>query len=125
MVMTYNGMVKDIETQGLSISVARAQEIKPMSVEEQIRSIAKEKNFQWTSYLLKLAKCESQFNPLALNNNGQHGIDRGVFQINTKYHPEVSNECAFSTKCATEWTIKRINEGHQNEWVCDGIVLKK
>lgn len=96
-----------------------------ISVEEQIRKIANEANFQWTDYLVRLAKCESRLDPFALNSNGQYGIDRGLFQINNKYHPEVINACAFSIECSTKWTIEMINKGQQGQWACDKIVLNK
>ena len=88
-------------------------------VEESIRAIALEKNFKWTDWLVRLAMCESTLNPDATLDNGHYGLDRGLFQINNKYHPEVSDECAFDIKCATEWTMWRVKNGHQNEWVCN------
>ena len=87
--------------------------------EKGIREIAKEHNFKWTDYLVRLAKCESSLNPKVINDNGIHGIDRGIFQINNRYHWEVSDECAFDIRCATIWTMGRINNGYQYEWVCD------
>jgi len=93
-----------------------------LTVEQRIQNIAKSENFRWPAYLLRLAECESRFDPFAVNNNGRHGVDRGVFQINDKYHPEVSNECAFSVECATRWTMERINAGYQNEWACNSII---
>lgn len=96
----------------------------PLSVEEQIREIANEHNFQWVDYLVKLAKCESRLDPFALNSNGNYGIDRGLFQINSKYHKEVNSACAFDIRCSVEWTIKQINEGKQSMWVCDKIIAK-
>lgn len=97
----------------------------PLSVEEQIRQIAEEHNFQWIDYLVRLAHCESRLDPYALNNNGQYGIDRGLFQINNKYHPEVNNSCAFDIRCATEWTMEMINNGEQHQWACNSLVLAK
>lgn len=94
------------------------------SVEGQIRAIAAEQNFQWPDYLVKLAHCESRLNPAATNTNtdARKTTDRGVFQINDYWHPEVSDECAFDTRCATEWTMSRINAGYQHEWTCDDLI---
>jgi hypothetical protein len=40
-------------------------------------------------------------NPLATNTVGNSaGTDRGVLQINSFYHPEVSNQCAFDPQCS-------------------------
>lgn len=94
-----------------------------LGVEDQIRQIARQENFQWENYLVRLAHCESRFNPIARNNNGGHSTDRGVFQINDYYHPEVSTECADNIECSTKWTMWRINSGYQHEWVCNNIIL--
>jgi hypothetical protein len=96
-----------------------------LSVEDQIRSIAKELNFQWTPYLVRLASCESSLKIDARNTSGntpRWSVDRGVFQINNYHHAEVPDSCAFDLDCATRWTIKRINDGHQREWTCDAKI---
>lgn len=93
-----------------------------LSVEGQIRKVAAEHNFKWTDYLVRLAQCESTLNPQALGDSGQ---SRGLFQIHRGYHPEISDECAFNLRCATEWTMDRINAGYQHEWTCNEIVLNK
>lgn len=92
-------------------------------IKEQIRLIAEKENFKWVDYILRLADCESKFNQYAENDNGEHGKDRGVFQINDKYHPEVSDEVAYDIEKATKWTMWRINNGYQHEWVCNNIIL--
>lgn len=89
------------------------------SVEVQIREIAKEHNFQWPDYLIRLAMCESSLNPQAV---GDDGKSRGLFQIHSGYHPEVSDAEAKNIKFATEWTMAKINQGKQHLWVCDRII---
>ncbi len=64
----------------------------------------------WVSY------CESQFNPSVRGRVDSR--DRGLWQINSYYHPEVSDECAFDYKCSTEWSAWWISQGHGNQWVC-------
>jgi len=88
-------------------------------VEGQIRAIAAERDFQWTDYLVRLAKCESNLNPQA---TGDSGKSRGVFQIHSGYHPDITEAQARSVRWATNWTIDRINEGNQHLWTCDRIV---
>jgi hypothetical protein len=47
-----------------------------------------------------VAKAESAFRPNATNTVGNsHGVDRGLWQINSYYHPNVSAACAFSPSC--------------------------
>ena len=43
--------------------------------------------------------------------------DRGIVQISRKYHPEVSDECAFDPDCALDWAAMRISKGYCYEWV--------
>lgn len=63
-----------------------------------------------------VARAESSFRPWITNTVGNaHGIDRGLWQINSYWHPEVSAACALSASCnaraaariskgATRWT---------------------
>ncbi len=47
-----------------------------------------------------VAKAESSFRPTISNTVGNaHGIDRGLWQINSYWHPEVSVACALSASC--------------------------
>lgn len=96
-----------------------------ISVEQQIRDIAKTENFRWPDYLIRLATCESNLNPLAENKHNNYpsnSTDRGLFQINNYWHYEVSDACAFDIECATKWTMDRINKGYQSEWVCNKYI---
>lgn len=100
-------------------------EKKNLTMEQRIRRIAGEHDFRWPGYLVRLARCESKMDPTATNSNGKYGTDRGLFQINNKYHPEVSDECAFSVRCATKWTMEMINNGEQHQWACNELVLNQ
>jgi hypothetical protein len=47
-----------------------------------------------------VAKAESSFRPRITNTVGNtRGIDRGLWQINSYWHPEVSASCALSASC--------------------------
>lgn len=67
--------------------------------------------------LLRLLDCESQLRP------DVRGIidlrDRGIAQINSYWHPEVSDECAFSVWCSVDWTIQMIKQKKAWQWVCN------
>lgn len=56
---------------------------------------------------------ESQWRPEALGDDGQ---SRGLWQISKKYHPEVSDKCAFDYQCSTKWSLKQILKGKVHEW---------
>lgn len=96
-----------------------------LTIQDRINIIAKQENFQYTDYLHRLIFCESRYNQYATNDNGKYGKDRGLAQINTKYHPEVSDEQAFNPDFAIKWTIGMINKGEQHQWACDRIVKGK
>ena len=65
---------------------------------EVLSLIKKEFGEDWkTAYAV--AKAESRLKARAVNVNKDGSIDRGIFQINSKWHPEVSKECAFSVAC--------------------------
>ena len=91
-------------------------------IQKQILAIAREQNFKWPDYLLKLAYCESRFNPKARNDNGRYGMDRGLFQINNKYHPQITDKQADDVRFATLWTMEKINNGYQHLWSCNKII---
>lgn len=95
-------------------------------VEFKIRAIADEMNFKWTDYLVKLANCESRLDHLAVNkynNRPSYSYDRGLFQFNSYWQSNVSDECAFDIECSTRKTIEMINEGRQQLWACNDIIL--
>jgi hypothetical protein len=59
-----------------------------------------------------VAKAESGFRADATNTAGNsHGIDRGLWQINSYYHPNVSEACAFSPSCNARAMASISNRG--------------
>jgi Lysozyme like domain len=56
---------------------------------------------------------ESQHYPAA---TGDGGESRGLWQINKAWHPEVSDACAYSVSCSTDWSLSRIRAGYIDEW---------
>lgn len=71
-----------------------------------------------TTTFSNLITSESNWNP-TLTNNANGSNDRGIVQISGKWHPEVSDDCAYDTSCALEWAAKRIKDGYIYEWtVC-------
>jgi hypothetical protein len=64
----------------------------------------------------RVAKCESNFVANARNINTDGSIDRGVFQINNKWHPEVCDKDADDVVWATQWFCKAVKEGHLDWW---------
>jgi hypothetical protein len=84
-------------------------------VEKKIREIAKEEIVD-PDLAVRVAKCESNLNPLAVNINTDNSQDRGLFQINDKYHPEVSNIEAFDIEASTRFFCKAFKAGNIYWW---------
>jgi len=88
---------------------------KAKTIEEIIRIIAKEESVD-PDLAVRVAKCESGLNPAATNTNLNGTIDRGLYQWNTKWHPEISDEVAFDAEKATRAFCKAFKEGHLDWW---------
>ena len=56
---------------------------------------------------------ESQYH---LDTLGDSGHSRGLYQISDIYHPEISDECAFSLQCSTRFFMKQVLAGKLSEW---------
>jgi len=80
-----------------------------------IRKIANEYEVD-PDLAVKVAKCESNLNPLAININVSGSVDRGLFQWNDFWHPEVSNDCAFNIECSTAFFCQAVKNGNLNWW---------
>lgn len=85
------------------------------TVGEQIRRIAKEEGVD-PELAYRVAKCESALKPDARGINTTGSVDRGVFQWNDKYHPEITDNCAFDVDCATRAFCKAVKEDHLSWW---------
>ena len=63
---------------------------------------------------IAVAMAESSCNPRALNVNSGGSRDRGLWQMNSVYHPEVSDACAFQIQCNADaaWNTSK----HGTNW---------
>ena len=54
---------------------------------------------------------------------GGVGIDRGYWQINSYYHPSVTESCARDIKCSTDYAYKLfVNSGYKfSAWTCGKV----
>lgn len=85
------------------------------TVEQIIRRIAKEEGVD-ADLAVRVSKCESGLNPSAKNTNPKGSIDRGVFQWNNKYHPEITDHCAYGVECATRAFCCALKDGNLSWW---------
>ncbi len=75
---------------------------------------------------LAVARCESGLNPKARNVNPAGSTDRGLYQINNHWHPDVSDAQADDPVFAAEWFCKAVLAGNLSMWnaskKCWGVV---
>ena len=109
----------DTNQQGVVIDDPKALE-----VFNTIKSVADEIAPEYTDYLLRLAWYEGRGQANNRLDNGDRGMDRGIFQINDKAFPDVPDEFADDPVKATMWAISLIEEGKQSRWVADKYVRK-
>ena len=86
-----------------------------LSVEQRIRKIAVIKGVD-PELAVRVAKCESSLNPNAKNTNTNGSIDRGLFQINNKWHPQVTDEQALDIEFATEFFCEAVKNNCLSWW---------
>lgn len=85
------------------------------TVEEMIRRIAEEETVD-PDLAVRVARAESNLNPKAVNVNKTGSIDRGIYQINNQYHPEVTEAQAFDVEFSVRFFCKAFKEGHLSWW---------
>lgn len=85
--------------------------------EEIIRRVALEMGVD-PELAVRVARCESNLDPKARNVNSPDSIDRGIFQINNKWHPEVSDEQADDVEFSARFFCQAVKDGHLNWWDC-------
>jgi hypothetical protein len=93
----------------------KAEAEKKPTIEELIRMIAKQEGVD-PDLAVRVARCESLLDPKAININKDGSKDRGLYQINDKYHPEITDEQAFDPIYATKFFCKAYKEGKLSWW---------
>ena len=123
-----NWKVEKLETEKLE-DVEPEEEPKLESVEDIIRRVAEEENFQEVETLVKIAKCESnlklecgELNHPSCVNPTNNSYDRGIFQISRKWHPEVDDVQAFDFESATKEAIRIQRRAGWEAWACWNII---
>lgn len=96
--------------------MAKKEKVNPvLTIREQIRKIALEEGVS-PALAIRVAECESSLNPNAVHRNFNGTCDRGIFQWNNYWHPEVTDEMAFDVKTATRLFCQAYLEGHLDWW---------
>jgi hypothetical protein len=90
---------------------------KQLAIANRIKDISDQIHPEWTNYLIKLAFHESSLGSSTVNTaNTNKTTDRGVFQLNDKAFPIVSDTQAHNLDFATLFAISLISEGRQHKW---------
>lgn len=93
----------------------KSEQDEKKSIEATIEEIARQEHVD-PELAIRVAKCESGLNPQVINTNANGSRDRGLFQINDKWHPEVSDEEAFDIEKSTKFFCKAFKSGNLNWW---------
>lgn len=97
------------------IKQQKLPEAKVETVAQIIQRIAKEEGID-PDLALRVAKCESGLNPGAKHVNSTGSIDRGLYQWNNRYHPEITDEIAFDAERSTLAFCKAFKAGNLSWW---------
>lgn len=90
-------------------------ETKPKTIKDKIKYIFKSK---WKlAYAVMMSEGGLNKDAIHRNTDKEKTLDRGLFQINSKWHNEVSDECAFNIDCNIKEAY-RISKGGTDwhEW---------
>lgn len=90
-------------------------EAKAEKVEQIVRRVAIAEGID-PDLALRVAGCESGFNPAVQHLNSDGSVDRGLYQINSKWHPEITAAVAFDAEKATQFFCDAFKAGHLSWW---------
>jgi len=98
----------------ITAEIGQPRNNSPLSVEEQIREIAKVSDKG--DFLVSLAKCESGLDPNI--HGGSMQCFHGLYQWNLCENglPELDHECVHDIECSTLLTMEALDRGEQWRW---------
>jgi hypothetical protein len=101
--------------ESLAVSKNSQNKSNQTDIQEIIKAVAKIECVD-PELCIRVAKCESSLNPNAKNINTGGSTDRGLFQINDKYHPEVSDAQAYDPMFATQFFCRAFKNKNLSWW---------
>lgn len=104
----------------LLVDKTYAEETITITWQDEVKHLLKDYGVD-VEYATKLIFCESSWNSRAIHYN-KGSVDRGLWQINSFYHPEVSKDCAYDTACSTIEAIRIIKTKGFGEWSCNSLI---
>ena len=103
------------KTEDEPLAQSQATPATALMVEKIIRYIAGQKGVD-ADLAVRVAKAESGLSPTAINTNTDGSKDRGLYQINDKYHPEVTDEQAYDIVLSTRFFCDAVIAGNISWW---------
>ena len=94
---------------------AQTESKKEEKIQDLIARIARKHKID-EKLALAVAEAESGFNATITHKNADGSTDRGLYQINDKWHPEVSEQQAMNPEYATEFFCKAVKNGNLSWW---------
>lgn len=109
-VVTFNGYIMKFNGEKIKVvQDVKAQEPPPLTMEDYVNQKFGKDAWRAFAILHGTKYCggeNGKYNPLADNVNthadGTKSTDKGYWQFNNRFHPEVSEECARDVKCSTD-----------------------
>lgn len=101
--------------ENLGVSKNSQGKINQTSITETMRYVAQQEMVD-PELCIRVARCESNLNPAARNMNKEGSVDRGLFQINNKYHPEVTDAQADDVIFATQFFCRAYKNKNLSWW---------
>lgn len=98
----------------------RKAETATTTVQEQLWSLLEQHGLTLEERIeaMAIVRCESRYNQYAINKNKGGSLDLGLWQLNEKYNPTVSRDCAFSVQCSTARAMEIYRKRGWQPWVC-------
>ena len=101
------------------VPVAKAQEPRQLTLKEHVWKLLTEEGgltFDEAIKGMAVVDCESSWDKNAEQyKRNTVGVDRGLWQINSHFHPEVTGACSYDVYCSTRAAIK-IYRAWGNSW---------
>lgn len=99
-------------------AIAPITEDEPPLSREEMEAFAEQQAHEMgvSSAVVKaVISCESGWNPEA---RGDGGYSRGLVQIHSQYHPDVTDEMADDPRYAITFLVEHLAAGQGNLWTC-------
>ena len=69
------------------------------------------------AYAVMMAESSGNYKAIGYNKDSRKTLDRGLFQINSYWHSEVSDSCAYNIKCNIKEAYRISSQGtNWNQW---------